>query len=354
LGGDKMCKSKKVIQNLETKLSKYLKEQFFSYDNTNKQFIGYRDELIFSIFIDTAGYGSRFEVALSYGYPLVEDKLDVENINQSMLYRFVAENEQWIIKDIKRSHIEKALKGYLNEIEFIYENYFLPIISKAINSFNNEVYIKYKYNELFTEYLEKKGEEDPAWVYQMEFLLSGKTQDEWTQEDSDKCEQLVKEKQDAEFPYEKIRKQILKTIEKNRPIYEEIKQKLFGGNIKEIVYDKNVFPTILEELFKDGYIEKTLNSFGFEHKMNVNTQGRMIYGETYYFYNGDSELQVILKEELFLEFILSTNNETYRVNKYDGKYFWFGWFVGERSSMKANISIALDKLKEVLENSIDY
>jgi len=345
---------KKILKN---DLKIYLKEKGFIHYK-DETFIGFYNDLFFMLSFDKGSYGTILEFSFELGVPIVkQDFLTIKgDLDRWPVRGYSLSSAKWELERYNAYDLKvkkEKIYEYIKEIKYVYKNYIFYYISKVIN-IGIEPFINQEYNNLFDDYLEKKGEEDPAWVYQMEFLLSGKTQDEWTQEDSDKCEQLVKEKQDAEFPYEKIRKQILKTIEKNRPIYEEIKQELFGSNTNEVKYDRNIFPVILEELFDDGHIELTLNDLGFFRQYDVNTQGRMIYGETYYFYNGDSELQVILKEELFLEFILSTNNETYRVNRYDGKYFWFGWLVGERSSMKANISIALDKLKEVLENSIDY
>jgi hypothetical protein len=207
--------------------------------------------------------------------------------------------------------------------------------------------IEEEYRQLFDGYLANKGEEDPAWEYQLEFLASGKSQDEWSEEDSKKCEQLTKKKRDKEFPYEKIRLQILQTIEQNRPIYHKELKKYFDEQQESIVFDKTIYPTTLESVIQKGDIEQRLAKLGFSvYERSI--QGLVVHGEVKFYKKDDIELRLTLSKELFLDFMITQGDKSKRVNVYDGDFFWFGWLMGQENTFEENIDKAFEKLEQSL------
>lgn len=330
---------KTVEQTLVSKLEKYN----FKYLKKEEQFVGFFDELVFRVSFDTAGYGSRVEVHLEYDFPIIKEKLKILP-KHFMRYGYLAKNENWNLEEVNK----EDFKEYLSEIIFLFKNYFYYLLSKDINSFELEKYIKEEYYVSYLKYIEETGGENPADDYILYFLSSGKSQDEWTEADDEKCNELIKQYQDKYFPYEKIKKDMLDNIKKNRPIYKMMISDLFGANANPLKYDNDILPTTLEELFSDGQVTKALKDLGFVRKYNINTQGRSNYGETYYFDKDDIELLVILKDELFLEFIVNRSERSKRINIYNGGYFWFGWLVGKPNVIKENINEALKHLTLVL------
>ena len=338
---------KKFIKVMEKKLVKKIQIYNFKYLKQKKQFIGFYDEFVFRISFDRAYYGSRVEIHTEYNYPLVSRKLNIFP-EHYMRYGFLGENENWNIEKSQIQHLD-IIEDYIDDMQFIFENYFYFLISKVINSFELNYYIQQEYEILFNKYLEDIGEEDPAWIYQIEFLSSGKSQDEWSEEDDDKCKELTNSFKDKKFSYEKIKKNILETIEHNRPIYREQVSEYFGDKIENIKIDKEIFPISLEELISENIIIKnTLDKFGFSLDTKINLSGMQNFEETLYYKNHDCHLRVILKDELFLEFIIYCKNNSKRINLYDGGNFWFGWLVGKKSTRDKNIATALNELKIAL------
>jgi hypothetical protein len=337
------------MNRIKKELSSYFEESHLYLNNMNGPvFLGFYKDMVFRISFDTAGYGSRFEMILEFETPIL--KKNFQLFPKHFLENTVSvESLYWSIKKDKNSKeaIEKSIDKYLEDIVFMYEKYFLPIISKEINAFDMEKCIEEEYRQLFHRYLADKGEEDPAWEYQLEFLASGKSQDEWSEEDSKKCEQLTKEKQDKEFPYEKIRLQILQTIEQNRPIYHKELKKYFDEQQESIVFDKTIYPTTLESVIQKGDIEQRLAKLGFSvYERSI--QGLVVHGEVKFYKKDDIELRLTLSKELFLDFMITQGNKTKRVNVYDGDFFWFGWLMGQENTFEENIDKAFEKLEQSL------
>jgi hypothetical protein len=340
---------KKLMNKIKKDLSSYFAERHLYLNDTNGPvFLGFYEDIVFRISFDTAGYGSRFEMILEFETPLV--KKNFQLFPKHFLETTVSvESQHWSIeKDNKsKEEIEKSIDRYLADIVFMYEKYFLPIISREINAFDMEKCIAEEYHRLFDSYLEEIGEEDPAWEYTLEFMASGKSQDEWSEEDSKKCEQLTKEKQDKEFPYEKVRSQILQTIEQNRPIYHKELEKYFDGEKESVVFDKTIYPTTLEAIIEKGAVEQRLAQLGFA-TYERNIQGLVVHGEVKFYKKDDIELRLTLSNELFLDFIITQGDKSKRVNVYDGGFFWFGWLMGQENTFEENLNKAFEKLEQSL------
>jgi len=338
---------KKFIKIMEKKLVKKIQMYNFQYLKKEKQFIGFYDEFVFRISFDTACYESKIKIHIEYNYPLVNNKLNIFP-EYYMRYGFLGENENWNIEKSQIQHLD-TIGDYVDDMQFIFENYFHFLISKVINTFELDYYIQQEYEILFNKYLEDIGEENPTWIYSIEFLSSGKSQDEWSEEDDEKCKELTNSFQDKNFPYEKIKTKILETIEHNKPIYREQLSEYFGDNTENIKIDKEIFPISLEELISENIIIKnTLDKFEFMLDTEIDLSEIQNFGETVYYKNNDYQLHIILKDGLFLEFILYYKNNSKRVNLYDGNYFWFGWLVGKESTRSKNIVTALNALEITL------
>ena len=332
----------------------YLEEKGFCHYK-DETFICVYNDLFFMLSFDKGSYGTILEFDFSLGVPIVQHDFltKKDDLDRLPAEGYSLSNAKW---ELERYSIcdpevkKKKINEYIEEIKYVYENYIVYCMSKVIN-LGTERYIQHEYNALFDNYLEEIGEEDPAWKYSMEFLASGKPQEEWSVEDDEKCKLLTKEKQEKEFPYEKVKQEILHTIEKNRPIYEGEIVKHFGKNYLNIVIDKEVLPATLEKVILDGGLKQKILEIGFDEYLDKNLQGVQNYGESLFFKKDDIELRVNLKDELFLDFIIIKNGQSHRVNVYDGNYFWFGWLVGKENIFEENINKAFQSLDKALKNN---
>lgn len=317
-------------------------------------FISIKGDLFFLIRVGKAGYGSRIELQYLVEVPLVKVDFD-EQIQHMSILDYTGESiscSNWKIdeKGLKAEEKRKKVMEYVSEIEHIYDNYLFYIFSKEVNQFDMEVYIKKEYEDRFAQYLSDKGEEDPCWQYKIDFVSSGRSMDEWTQEDSEQCSRLVEEKKNREYPYELVRTQVLKDIEANRSVYRDVLRQLNKGSNKELIVDNGVLPKTLDVLYSNSPIQSVLEEYGFVLDIDRDSDGRANYGETYYYKSNfyECELSVILSDELFLYFSVSCGESFRRVCKCYDKFFWFGWLVGNEDIMKKNIELALDELKKTL------
>jgi len=342
-------------KRLKKDLQVYLEEKGFRHYK-NETYIYVHNELIFLLSFNKGSHGTNLNMSLSEAVPIVQEFFSSEtDLEHCSIEGSDLSNSKWELERYNKSDLEtktKKINEYVADIKYIYTNYISHYISKKINSFDIEEYIEHEYDRLFDDYLDEIGEEDPAWTYQVEFFSSGKRQEEWTKEDDEQCEKLTKAFQNKHFPYQKIKNKILKTIDKNRSIYKELIYKYSAKNTENI--DKEVVPVSLKELMnKNTSIRKFLNKFNFIVDTEIDLLGIQNYGETKYYKNNNCNLRIILKNELFLEFIIYYNGESKRVNLYDGGYFWFGWLVGKESTREHNINEALNKLEsEIVKQSV--
>ena len=333
---------------LKKNLKIYLEERSFRHYK-DETFICFHNELLFILSFDKGSYGTSLNMSLSIGVPVVQNNflnetdLETFSIKGSTLGSAKWELEKYNKYDLENKN--KKINEYIEDIKYIYTNYISHYISKEINSFDMEKYIEHEYDSLFDDYLDERGEEDPACTYQIEFLGSGKSQDAWSKEDDEKCEELTKSFQNKNFPYENVKKQILMKMEENKPKYRELISQYFTKKNSNIKIDKEIFPISLKEVMKKGAVNERLINIGFLEYINKNLQGLQDYGESLFFKKDDIELRVIIKDELFLEFIIIKDEIIKRINKYDGNYFWFGWLIGKEELFEINIDKAFERLK---------
>jgi len=315
-------------------------------------FVSTSGELLFLIRFEKAGYGSRIELQYLIEAPLVKADFS-KRIEEMAILNHAGEPigcSTWKMdeKGLNAKEKKEKVEHYVSEIEFIYDNYLHYIFSKEANQYDIEKYILREYESRYAQYLSDKGEEDPCWQYKIDFVSSGRSMDEWTEEDSKKCAQLVEEKKSREFPYEETRNQILKDIEQNREVYRNAIMCLTKGCNTELVIDEDVLPVTLDMLYERSPVQKFLKDYGFILNPDKNTNGLPNYGETHYYNNTSSncELKLIISNELFVFFDLSCNDSYKRICLFEDQFFWFGWLVGKESVMKKNIDIALNELKK--------
>ena len=338
-------------KRLNSDLKIYFEERGFQYYKDNI-FLGIHKDLVFVLYFDKVGYGTRIGMSFGIGVPVVKnDFVDyLDNLDRFAYEGYSLGSAKWELNNGLNIEIKKKkIDEYIDEIKYIYANYIFYFISKEINAFQMEEHVRDEYDNLFSAYLSEIGEEDPSWLYTIDFMNSGKSQDEWTEEDGKKCDMLVKEKQDNEFPYEEKRVEILKRVEENRLLFQDKLKEVFGESIKTIEIDTEICPVVLKDIFDISNILEVISNYNFIQNYNVNTNGRIDHGETYYFQKGNNELLVILSKDLFLEFIINPeNHKKTKISVYDGGYFWFGWLVGKPNVMKENINEALEHLASVL------
>lgn len=338
-------------KQLETTLKEFFEDRGFVQvrDNT---FVSVNRDLFFLIRFEKTGYDSMIEIQYFIEAPLVKSDFN-RRIKEMAILNCAGEtigSHTWKLNEKGLSAEEKKERvlQYVSEIEFIYDNYLHYIFSKEANRYEAEKYILGEYEDRFATYLSEKGEEEPDWEYKMNFIASGKSMDEWTEEDSKKCAQLVEEKRSREFPYEEIRTQILKDIEQNREAYRNALMRLTEGRNVELVVDEDVFPATLNMLYDCSPIQIFLEDYGFVLNPDKDTNGLPNYGETHYYENisGNCEVKIVISDELFLFFDVSCDDSYKRICVFQDKFFWFGWLVGKESAMKKNIDIALNELKK--------
>lgn len=336
--------SKKYIKNITKNLIDFLEYYNFKYLEKKKAFIGSNDILVFRCSFDIGGYGSRLEFNLEFDCPVTKKHMNIFP-EHFMRYAANSKNNKWIFDNFDIDFIVKDLK-------FVFCNYFYNLISKLITTYNLEEYIRDEYENRFKKYLHDNDEEDPRDIYTFEFINSGKSQLEWSKDDDEKCTQFRKKKQDEEFPYEKIRQEIMQDIENNQSEYYKTIETIFGEKSKKIRFDESIFGISAQEISKNAYIEKTIKDYGFNHNPTKNIQGLPNYGDTIYFQTTDSELWLIVVDELFLEFVFINNLRRKHIVLYDGAGFSFGWLIGKDSVRDENINNALIELEKVLNSVV--
>lgn len=341
-------------KQLKTRLKDFFEDRGFV-QVRDGIFVSFVGELFFMIRFEKAGYGSRIELQYLIEAPLVKADFS-KRIEEMAVLEYAGETidcSTWKIneKGLNAKEKKERVMRYVSEIEYIYDNYLYYIFSKEANQYDTEKYILEEYENRFAQHLSDKGEEDPCWQYMIDFASSGKSMDEWTEEDSKKCAQLVEEKKSREFPYEKIHTRIIKDMERNSEVYRNAIMSLTGGRNIELVIDKDVLPVTLDMLYERSLIQKFLIDYGFILNPDKGTNGLSNYGETHYYNNtsGDCELKLTISKELFVFFDLSCNDSHKRICLFKDQFFWFGWLLGKESVMKKNIEIALNELKKAFE-----
>ena len=341
-------------KQLKTRLKEFFEDRGFAQvrDDT---FVSTCGELLFVIRFEKAGYGSRIELQYLIEAPLVKADFS-KRIEEMAILNHAGEPigcSTWKMdeKGLNAKEKKEKVEHYVSEIEFIYDNYLHYIFSKEANQYDIEKYILREYESRFAQYLSDKGEEDPCWQYKIDFVSSGRSMDEWTEEDSKKCAQLVEEKKRREFPYEEIRVQILEDVEKNRDVYRNALMRLTGRRNTELIIDEGVLPATLDMLYERSPIQKLLQDYGFALNPDKYTNGLISYGETHYYENSsiNCEIRLIISDELFLFFDIYCNESHRRICNFRDKYFWYGWLVGKDDVIKKNTDIALNELKKAFD-----
>jgi len=93
-----------------------------------------------------------------------------------------------------------------------------------------------------------------------------------------------------------------------------------------------------------------LATYSFVRNINKDTGGLPTLGETIYYKHQDKniEVQVILENSIFLEFVVWEGDRFKRVLLHNMQQFKFGWLVGKANIIKENINDALKHLEVVL------
>ena len=342
---------REFTKNMKRKFVPFLEGYGFKYLKDEKIFLGLYDDFVFKVYFDNANY---VELKTEWYYPKIENSIELpffRSFKQKRKSFSGATSKFWNLDNEMFQNdnaIEVAVNKYIDELKYVFEKLQFNCYSSIINSFNMDEFLYGKYTDRYETYLFENSIERASWEYTLkEFISKGRDTDEWDSEDDKKSTELDELQRDKIFPFEPIQKELTANINNNHKYYESIIQ-----NYQKIKIDRDVFPTTLEEIFKSSNIEKALTRYGFVREKNVNTQGRMVFGETYYFEKDAVELQVILVNKLFLEFIITDEGEVTRVNLFDGSYFWFGWLVGKKQTREENINEALNKLEAIFMSLI--
>jgi len=349
-------------KKLKNEFTTYLQPYGYQYHKGKYRdiFYGFYDNLIFQITFELSSYRNRIDTYYGYGVPLLKSELELEFYDENSI-DFSSSGEHFYIENLEykeKKEIEKILDTYLEEMKIFFENYIHIIFSKTVKSDYMKNFIKQIYNDKFDDYLESKGEEHPSDIYIVSFQNEGKSEDDWSDEDSEAIDKLVKDKQEKEFPYELIKKDILESIDENNLIYQEKIERLSKEGFFPIKIEENVKSMSVKELInnKETKIEEKLIELGYKFEKYKYDKAR---------YKKDNMIiEVEVREDLFLEFKIEQYGIKRRypffdmvgrsVRLHDEGYIKYGWLVGYESSTLDNIQDALIKLRESIDSMDEY
>jgi len=347
-------------KKLKNEFATYLQLYGFQYHKGKYRdvFYGFHDNLIFQITFELSSYKNRIDTFFNYFVPLMKSKFEMYDDN---LVDYSFSGQDFNIENLEykeKKEIEKILDKYLEEMKIFFENYIHIIFSKTVKSDYMESFIKHVYNDKFDDYLENKGEEHPSDIYIVSFQNEGKTEDDWSDEDSEAIDKLVKDKQQKEFPYELIKKDILESIDDNKLVYQEKIERLSKEGFFPIKIEADVKSVSVKDLInnKETKIEQRLIELGY--KFEKYKYDKAVYKKD------NMIIEVEVKDDLFLEFKIEQYGIKRRypffdmvgrsVRLHDKGYVKYGWLVGCESTMLSNIQDALIKLRESLDSMDEY
>jgi len=350
---------------------KFMSDYNFYYLKEEKKFVGFYDDLVFRIGFDISGYGSRMSMLFESYMPLLDEEFTVFPKGMAHNYEITVFKWSLEIKKLPKEEKDSVLHEYLEDMKYIVKNYIYYVNSATVNSFALESYLWDKYQSDYRTFLRKNNKEDGASVYRGDFIDSGKTHADYTDEDEKIAQFMEKKQREEEFPYAPIKKNILKNVDKNRATYEAIKDEYLKKTTGYIKIDSAIKPleSTDEFLYKSSYgklIIKCLEAYGYVH------DNRHFFVESNVFRHKEDEncrVKVLFKHKLFLSFIIYVKNEDPQITQtganffkrvdciyepeevasYVNKPFSIGWIIGDKTKIKENIDLAINALKEKLE-----
>lgn len=333
----------KFLKKVETNLAEYLKPYGYRYIKKEKILISFYNELVFKISFDKAGYGSRIELIFEAYLPLLGLTYNINSADCPCGGGSIT-NFKWNIQQNEMKDIDKELDVYIEDIKYLFKNYIYVSNSEIINSYNLDDCIFQEYNSRYD------CDSTDVDAYVLELQNSGMSQEDWTDENTEICQQFQKIAMEKEFPFAPIKKELLKSIDKNRPQYEKSVNEHLQLGYTPLKFDNNILPLNLHKLlFSDiegKKIIELLTSWGYSHIDNKNIMGAYEAVNFKHNSNHDRIIRVLLLENLFLEFEVYGENDYYeKVLFYNESPLRFGWFIGTESKLKTNIDIAIEQLK---------
>ena len=336
----KVKKAKKVniynkfMGKVKKDLAEYLRQFGYRYDSKQQKFLGFHDDLIFWLFFDKAGYGSKVELYFGYGTPLTDPVYsapeDFSGWGQNVhCFKWNIENEN--MKD--STEVDKKLNDYLDDIKYIFSNYIFYLNSLRINTFDIEKYIH-------SEYL-NRSPGDITDDYIIEFYDGGKTQDDWTDEDTEKCDALLEEA----FPFAPVRQEILENIKQNRIPYTRAVNEHLAQGYKMVDFDNEIYPVELKQLLFENAagrkIVDLLEYHGYFYVDDKDYRGGLEVANFQHNSQTDWKIKVLLSEHIFLSFEILDEEYFYTVTAYFEQPFQFGWLIGFKTKLEGNIDKAI-------------
>ncbi|GEM_PF-1553436 len=337
----------KFLKKVKLNLAEYLKPYGFRYIKRDKIFISFYNELVFTISFDKAGYGSRIELQFNAYIPLLGITYNIYSGN-SMYGGGEITNFKWKIQQTEMKDVNKELDEYIQNIQYLFKHYIYLFNSEIINSYNLDDCIFQEYNNRY--HCDSKG----ASEYLLEFLDSGKPQEDWGDEDTKICQQFDKIAMEKEFPFAPIKQELLNNIEKYRHEYKKSISEHLQLGYTQLQFDADVLSVNLHNLLfinlEGKKITKLLTSWGYVYTDDKNMMGAYQAANFKHNLNNEKVIRVLLQDKLFIKFEVYDKNDYYkRVLFYNESPLRFGWFVGTNSKLQANIELAIEKLKLTLK-----
>ncbi len=334
---------------MQTDLSEFLIPYGYQYIKKEKAFVSYRNDIVFKISFDEAGYQSRIELLYWANIPLLGLTFDM-SLDQGSYINGSITNFEWNIEEKSIEDVDKNLNKYIEDIKELFENYIYPINSSKVNTYNLDTSIKEEYqNRYACSYVIDD--------YINSFFEQGKTQEDWTKEDSITSEQLVAKEREEKFPFIPIRNDILKNIEQHKSDYESIIETHLSNDYNLLKVNEDIFPVELDSFLKDSdsgqKLVKLLNKYNYEYTDDTDYRGGSF--KVANFQNtvvSQNKVKIILTENIFLEFEASNGqDENEIIAFYNVSPFNFGWLIGSKNVLEKNIENALLKLKNCLDSN---
>lgn len=349
---------------------KYIQEFGFYFQKSDDKFVGFYDDIVFRLGFDVSSYGSRISFLFEYYFPLIEDKLDV--FPEDMLHNDEITVFKWDMKleGLKKKEKELQFESYIEDMKYIFSHYIYYINSAVVNDFDLERAILESYYNQYSHYLWEHDKEDGARKYRGDFVESGRSLEEYSDEDEKKALAAERTQREEEFPYPPVKEKILNNIGKHQEHFDVIKE-AYTDHIKiepsiHFIDDPDKF------LYRSSYGDRIiccLEKYGYFHDQQHFFVERNIFRHRE---DENIRVRVVIDQRLFLRFDVFVKNTDPKVTKSGANFyrhvdavyephsvaayintpFAIGWLLGNERKLDENIDMALEALEKKLQDNI--
>jgi len=336
---------KSFIKVLERKILHELNASGFQYNEVDKFFYAFYNEIVFKLQLITDRY---FKIYFDYGIPIMEKNYEL--FPKSFLGYLDREINitRWDYSELKKD--SSKLELIVNEILFVIKNYCYAIASSIANENSTKFYIDDKF---YLDYKEFQRTISPftndEQFMMTEYLPKGKTYDEWSVEDDEALYLYIKNKREKEFPFIKFKKQLDSIVEYNLDRYRLDLSQHPEANFKP---DKEIKKINIRDLLFDTESGKKLVSFLEDNNYKFYNDNGCYesINRAYFFKEDGSKIFIHIMKHIFMEIEIIKKEKFLNdyLFQYDFNSFTMGWIVGDSKKLDENVNYVISSLKKKL------